>query len=686
MAATLQRKIEDHLLPSNCIIINGTIYGLKQDEKFDTIIYIDVLEHIQDDKKEIQKAMDLLAPGGHLIILSPAFNLLYSPFDKAIGHYRRYQKKNLKLLLPEYILPVRLRYLDSLGFLMSLSNRFMLHQRYPSVKQVNFWGQVHYLPFQNYRQNTGLFIWKNYFRHLAKASHKITSYRIKPQMNNDSKYSSGLLHPETFTKVTFLVSAAILSGLLLYRILLVYSYNGYIMGFDNNFVYDVVRSLNRMDLYTDPSKPPYAITLYTPLYYNICTITGKLLHINAEDPILVYQLCRYVSLACDITTCTLLYFILKKRFGISNNISFLSVTGFACILCHLGYTFSRCDSIFLTFYALFICILTKSKISNRIIFTILVALLTNACIFSKQNGIITPFIVVAWFLIKKERKLIFPYLLFFAVVFTLLLTLYFYTFNYKFFFENTVKALQNRIDISWFYANIFKRSLDSLWVLPIYSAFIIALKNCFSKNLNSGKEISIIFVIQFVFCLGTSLKWGSGAGYFNECFLLSFIIIANKTTDWARVFSHKYIQQMIYATIPLLILFAIYTICQGYLFFIQGTAQKKMVYSQQKEIRNYLQPELTTHYILDLSDPGKNFFKPLFYKEIIVPNNDMVGCCTFPDNTFDYSSLKQNISNGSVKYLILPDTNLPQKAWDAPLQNFYKDTIIYNYVIYKYKE
>ena len=55
---------------------------------FDTIMYLNVLEHIEDDTKEINEAFQKLNPGGFLVILVPAHNNLYSEFDKAIGHFR----------------------------------------------------------------------------------------------------------------------------------------------------------------------------------------------------------------------------------------------------------------------------------------------------------------------------------------------------------------------------------------------------------------------------------------------------------------------------------------------------------------------------------------------------------------------------------------------------------------------
>ena len=107
--------------------------------RFDSLIYIDVIEHIEDDRKELELAMSYLKPGGHLVILVPAHNFLMSPFDKAIGHYRRYDKKMLLDTIPESAKIVVHKDLDSFGVSVSLANRLFLKQNYPTRKQVMFW-------------------------------------------------------------------------------------------------------------------------------------------------------------------------------------------------------------------------------------------------------------------------------------------------------------------------------------------------------------------------------------------------------------------------------------------------------------------------------------------------------------------------------------------------------------------
>jgi hypothetical protein len=56
---------------------------------------LDVLEHIEDDVAILQKLNTLLQDRGKLIIKVPALNFIYGEMDRAIGHYRRYNKNTL---------------------------------------------------------------------------------------------------------------------------------------------------------------------------------------------------------------------------------------------------------------------------------------------------------------------------------------------------------------------------------------------------------------------------------------------------------------------------------------------------------------------------------------------------------------------------------------------------------------
>lgn len=62
----------------------------------DSIIYINVLEHIEDDRGELEMIYDTLAPGGKCILFVPALRALYGNFDRKLGHFRRYRKTELE--------------------------------------------------------------------------------------------------------------------------------------------------------------------------------------------------------------------------------------------------------------------------------------------------------------------------------------------------------------------------------------------------------------------------------------------------------------------------------------------------------------------------------------------------------------------------------------------------------------
>lgn len=135
----LRQKIQDGELPAGCREIQGTVQQLPENDLYDAILYIDVIEHIEMDAAELEAASRHLKPGGSLIVLSPAHQWLFTPFDKTIGHFRRYSKKTLAALKPQHCSLVKLIYLDSAGMMLSLANKILLRQSMPTVTQIKFW-------------------------------------------------------------------------------------------------------------------------------------------------------------------------------------------------------------------------------------------------------------------------------------------------------------------------------------------------------------------------------------------------------------------------------------------------------------------------------------------------------------------------------------------------------------------
>lgn len=123
-------------------VISGDLAVLDPSRRFDAILYIDVLEHIQDDSGELRRASLHLHPGGALIVLSPAHPWLFTAFDRAIGHYRRYTKQSLHAVAPPHLRREKLIYLDSAGLLASLGNRLLLDRRMPTAAQIRTWDSI----------------------------------------------------------------------------------------------------------------------------------------------------------------------------------------------------------------------------------------------------------------------------------------------------------------------------------------------------------------------------------------------------------------------------------------------------------------------------------------------------------------------------------------------------------------
>ena len=142
LSGVLQRSLAAGESTARCEVVTGTLEDLGPRNRFDAILYIDVLEHISDPKSELRRAAAHLAPGGALIVLAPAHQWLFTAFDRAIGHYRRYTARTLAADVPEGLVEEKLVYLDSVGLLASLGNRALLGSPMPTERQIAFWDGV----------------------------------------------------------------------------------------------------------------------------------------------------------------------------------------------------------------------------------------------------------------------------------------------------------------------------------------------------------------------------------------------------------------------------------------------------------------------------------------------------------------------------------------------------------------
>ena len=139
LVAALRKSIAEAHLPLAPQVMVGTISDLPPAPLYDAIVYMDVLEHIEDDAGELGRACAVLKPGGRVVVLSPAHQFLYTPFDAAIRHFRRYDRSMFVGLTPRTATLESVRCLDSAGMLLSAASRLFLRSDRPTPRQVQLW-------------------------------------------------------------------------------------------------------------------------------------------------------------------------------------------------------------------------------------------------------------------------------------------------------------------------------------------------------------------------------------------------------------------------------------------------------------------------------------------------------------------------------------------------------------------
>lgn len=117
-SSNLYPLLQENLSAEERVRTINDFFSPRYETGLDSVLYINVLEHIEDDGAELGRAHAALKPGGHLVIFVPALSWLYSEFDRQIGHYRRYTKSGLCHLVEDTGFHLtKVRYFDVAGIL-----------------------------------------------------------------------------------------------------------------------------------------------------------------------------------------------------------------------------------------------------------------------------------------------------------------------------------------------------------------------------------------------------------------------------------------------------------------------------------------------------------------------------------------------------------------------------------------
>jgi 2-polyprenyl-3-methyl-5-hydroxy-6-metoxy-1,4-benzoquinol methylase len=77
------------------LLLDDTGVGGSRSARYDSAVLVNVLEHIDDDVAALATVRQLVRPGGYVLLFVPAFDGLYSEYDRRIGHRRRYRRARL---------------------------------------------------------------------------------------------------------------------------------------------------------------------------------------------------------------------------------------------------------------------------------------------------------------------------------------------------------------------------------------------------------------------------------------------------------------------------------------------------------------------------------------------------------------------------------------------------------------
>lgn len=111
--------------------------------KFDSIVCLNVLEHIENDRKALSNIFYSLKDGGILIVLVPANKILFGTLDENLGHYRRYDKRTLSKFLTEAGFEIiKIRYVNLLGSIGWFVNSRLLRRKILSSNQIGIFEAI----------------------------------------------------------------------------------------------------------------------------------------------------------------------------------------------------------------------------------------------------------------------------------------------------------------------------------------------------------------------------------------------------------------------------------------------------------------------------------------------------------------------------------------------------------------
>ena len=396
---------------------------------------------------------------------------------------------------------------------------------------------------------------------------------------------------------------------------------------------------------------------YTPLwYYTIAGIAKAISYDNYQHGLDVqglYVLCRVAALICNLLTGFVCVLIIR-RWGYNWLRSVVYAMPSLMVLTAHYYT--RGDSMHLLLFvtALYAYIVYGEK--QKMVYVLSAALLSAACIMTKQSGLLVAGIISIRFLVDRRYATALVYLACVAL-FSWGMARLFNGGDWFAFYQNIVLGLKNGIDVRFLYTIFFSKYFLDMMLCYFLGGVMIYMA---SKKVTNKTYQTLLLGIacSWVFAVVTGLKIGSSNNYFTE-FLVLLLMAA------PYIMYNRQGEKVIYTYLGYKV-----TICRiaYFTFFVlitsktAGMVTAVFAESFKNNRQEYANDEALYAYFRDVLHikqgehvffTERRYLDNIFVNYSIMPTKDVMTQVYAADkSTFNYAEVIKNMNFGTIRYIV----------------------------------
>lgn len=467
----------------------------------------------------------------------------------------------------------------------------------------------------------------------------------------------------SYTLVLFIIT-------LLTRCVLLAYYDNNMGGIETNVVYGIQRILLGQPLYQDPAAGTYAVIQYSPLHYYLSAAVAKLAGLVALNVQGIYTLCRILALVFNLLTVAVVAAIIRI-WGFRRGRLLLLATPVLIIL--TTHYFLRGDSLHLLFFASAFWAFIRYSQKQQLLFLLIAALFSAACIMSKQSGVLVCGIIGLSLLVIYRR---YWHLLIYSgsALFCVAIIAWICTGGaWQSLYRNAYLGLKNGTDLSFLYRIFVNRFFIEL--VPCYFIGGIVVYTAVKKIGDPVFRIVALGVgISWLFAVITGLKIGSSNNYFIE-FLVMLIIAL------PYLLQSEFGKQLLFSpfrypvTIYRFGCFALFVLVTSKtmglvtaVYIDKSIKNNKEQYTRDKMLYDYFIQELHLQHDEKILFTERNFLDNLFIEYAIMPTKDVVSETYLAGaTTYNYTAFAAGLNNGLVKYIVADAQKKDVNRWHEQL-------------------